>query len=229
MNQSKKEILTDWQKEFPELTVYGANKLLKIVGPVIIGLELIKLPRTPEYRPHFVIYSLWGNRMGSDINACLAGPSLLHQFYDQKRFQYFIPYDKHNLMFPQVVKHIADQMPVSFKGDLPLPTLLKVFDAYSKTPVPAAAPNSFLQAGIQDNKLSLALYADQLEAERILTEIIGRNWDLEHFKLVGVDPKVWLDSLREKVRNRDHFLHIINTNKNDKSLKKLQVSELYAG
>ena len=229
MSHSKKEILADWQKAFPELTVYSANKLFKIVGPVIIGIELINLPRTPGYRPHFVIYSLWGNRMGSDVKACLDGPILLHEFHNEKRLQYSILYEKHNTMFPQLIKQIADQMLLSFKGDLPLSALLKVFDAYSKNSVLAAAPNSFLQAALQGNKLSLALYIDRSYAERILTEIIGRNWDLDHFKLWDIDLKVWLDSLREKVHNRDHFLHIINTNKNDKALKKLQVSELYAG
>ena len=55
----KKQVAEDWQNAFPQLVKYAQNKYYKILGSVIVGIELIKLPKAEDYRPHFVIYSLW--------------------------------------------------------------------------------------------------------------------------------------------------------------------------
>ena len=87
----KKKVIEDWQNAFPQLTLYDQDKLYKVVGPVIIGLELIKLPRTDEYRPHFVIYSLCGNKIGNDVKACLAGHILLKEYTIKKNYNIQYP------------------------------------------------------------------------------------------------------------------------------------------
>ncbi len=53
VSYEKKKVAAEWQSSFPELTQYAENKLYKLLGPLIIGIELIKLPRSPKYRPHF--------------------------------------------------------------------------------------------------------------------------------------------------------------------------------
>jgi hypothetical protein len=40
----KKDIAMDWVKEFPQLTAYKHNKLFKIIGPALVGIEMIRLP-----------------------------------------------------------------------------------------------------------------------------------------------------------------------------------------
>ena len=55
----KKKISDDWGNAFPQLSKYTQNKYYKILGSLLIGIELIKLPRVEEYSPHFVIYSLF--------------------------------------------------------------------------------------------------------------------------------------------------------------------------
>jgi len=58
LKEAKKKVIEDWKSGFPQLNLYGANKLLKIVDPITIGITLIKLPFTQEYRPHFEVYPL---------------------------------------------------------------------------------------------------------------------------------------------------------------------------
>ncbi len=43
--QLKVKVTKDWLQAFPELVAYGANRFYKISGPMIWGIDLIKLPR----------------------------------------------------------------------------------------------------------------------------------------------------------------------------------------
>src|SRR5690606_14982485 len=95
----KKKVIGDWQNAFLELTAFAQNKLYKVVGATVIGLELIKLPRIEEYRPHFVIYPLWEK----DVKTNLDYPILLKEFENKKGFQYDIPYEKHRMFFDDVL------------------------------------------------------------------------------------------------------------------------------
>lgn len=38
-----KKAMEDWKKAFPQLTPYAPKKLYRVAGPVIIGIELVKL------------------------------------------------------------------------------------------------------------------------------------------------------------------------------------------
>jgi len=57
--ETSNAVNVDWENAILQLTLYAKNKLYKRVGPLIAGLELIKLPMSDEYLPHFVIYPLW--------------------------------------------------------------------------------------------------------------------------------------------------------------------------
>ena len=51
----KKKVIEDWQNAFPQLTMHAQNKLYKVVGSCVLGIELIKSPHTESYSPYFVI------------------------------------------------------------------------------------------------------------------------------------------------------------------------------
>lgn len=56
------EVVADWLRIFPELKRYkSGQKILKKVGPVIVGIELEKF-LSDEYRPRVVAYNLLDNR-----------------------------------------------------------------------------------------------------------------------------------------------------------------------
>ena len=73
-----------WLNEYNGLKKFKNGKLYCITGPFILGVELIKLPRVQEYRPHFVVYSLYGLPVGTTLKACLSYPIILFEFYVEK-------------------------------------------------------------------------------------------------------------------------------------------------
>lgn len=218
----KKKVIEDWQNAFPQLSLYAQDKLYKVVGSLVVGLELIKLPRTEEYRPHFVIYPLWKK----DVKSSLDYPILLKEYYNKKGLQYSIPYEKHSAFFNDVLDSIKRQSPLPFDGNLSSKELMSVLDEYSKTPPLSAAPNSYLQAVLQGDKLKTALFLSSEEAQKVLEQIDKRSWDVNHFKAFGVDANEWLQSLKDTITNRDEFLKQIEANKQDKKIAKLHGSEL---
>lgn len=220
----KKKVIGDWQNAFPQLTLYAQNKLYKVVSSIIIGLELIKSPFTDNYSLYFVIYPLWKK----DVKTSLDYPILLKEFKNKKGFQYDIPYEKHSVFFDDVLDSIKKQSPLPFEGNISLKKLIAVLDEYSKTPPLSAAPNSYLQAALQEAKLKIALFIGVTEAQSVLEQINKRNWDTNHFKACGVDVNEWLQSLQTTISNRDEFLKQIEANKQDKKISQLKSSELTA-
>lgn len=220
--ETKKKVIGDWQNALPQLSFYAQNKLYKVVGSIIIGLELIKSPFTDAYSPYFVIYPLWKE----SIKTSLDYPILLKDFKNKKGIQYDIPYEKHGMFFDDVLDSIEKQSPLSFEGNVSLKKLMFVLDEYSKTPPLSAAPNSYLQAVLQEAKLKIALSISSEEAKSVLEEINKRSWDVNHFKACGVDVNEWIQSLKGTITNRDELLKQIDANKQDKKIAKLRSSEL---
>nr|WP_121273825.1 hypothetical protein [Pedobacter schmidteae] len=218
----KEKVIEDWQNTFPQLSMYAQDKLYKVVGSIVIGLELIKLPRTEEYRPHFVVYPLWKQNVKASIDI----PIILKEYYNKKGLQYSIPYEKHSVFFGDVLDSVKKQSPLPFEGNISLKKVIAVLDEYSKTPPLSAAPNSYLQAVLQEAKLKIALSISSEEAQSVLEQINKRSWDANHFKACGVDVNEWLQILHTTITNRDEFLKQIETNKQDKKIAKLESSEL---
>jgi hypothetical protein len=220
----KKKVTEDWLKSFPQLSAFNQNKLYKVVGPCLVGIELIKSPHTENYSPYFVIYPLWKK----DVKMCLEYPILLRDFNNKKGFQYDIPYEKHSLFFDDMVENVNKQTPLPFEGNISFKKVTTLLDISSQTPPLSAAPNSYLQAALQESKLKMALFIRVAEAQNIFEQINKRKWDVNHFKACGVDVNEWLQSLQEVIVNRDEFLKQIEANKQDKRIAKLDSSELIA-
>jgi len=217
----KKQVITDWGNAFPELTVYAQDKLYRVVGPVVIGLELVKLPRTDEYRPHFVVYPLWRK----DIKESLSTPIVLMEYYDRRGFQFNIPYGLHSTSFNEALDSVRKQTLLPFKGIVSLKKIVSVLDDYSKKPPLIASPNSYLQAALQEAKLKIALFISATDAQTILEQIGNRNWDTNHFNACGVDVDKWLRSLHTTISNRNDFLKQIEKNKQGKKMSNLESSD----
>lgn len=218
----KKKVMEEWLIVFSQLGAYNQNKLYKIVGPCLIGIEIIKSPHTDSYSPYFAIYPLWKK----DVKTSLDYPIILKYFKNKKGIQYDIPYEKHSVFFNDVIDSVRKQTPLPFEGSISFKTLVSILDEYSKTPPLSAAPNSYLQAVLQEAKLKIALFIGVQEAESVMEQINKRNWDTNHFKACGVDVNKWLQSLNEVITNRDEFLNQIETNKQEKKISLLKSSEL---
>lgn len=223
----KKKIAHDWENAFPHLTQFAKDKFYRTIGPLIVGIELIKLPKTEAYRPHFIIYALWGNKGGNDVKACLLGPILIQQFYNKKGLQFDIPYEKHDIHFEEMVGCIKKQLPVKLDCDVSLKEFFYLLDEYSKKPPLSASSNSYLQAALKQYKLYSALYAkDTIQANNVFTEAKTKNWDVKHFILCNVQVEDWINGLKQTMLKPDTLMSIITNNLNDDKIKRLKRSEL---
>lgn len=219
---TKQNVTADWLAAFPQLTPYARDKFYKVLGPLVVGLELIKLPASERYRPHFVMYPLWGK----DPKQSLDVPILLREFYDRKQFQYNIPYYNHGVPFADVLTAIQAQAPISFDGDISLGKLFEVYDDQSKRPPLHASPNSYLQGHLRESKLKTALFIDAQIAEKVFHEIKTIDWNVSNFKWFGIDVPGWLDSMQEAINSKENFLRQIDANKADKKISMLKSSKL---
>jgi hypothetical protein len=220
----KKKVTQDWLTALPQLSLYAQNKFYEVVGPLIIGLELIKLPHADKYRPHFVVYPLWKK----DENTSLDFPFILRAYINEKGLQYSIAYDEHGDYFDEVIESIKKYTPLLFDDSISLEQIVDLVDDYSKTSYLSAAPNSYLQAALQEAKFKTTLFIDRIKAQSILEQIKTRSWDLNHFKAFGVDANGWFRGLEETLANQDEFLTRIEKNKLDKKIAQLKSSTLTA-
>jgi len=148
------------------------------------------------------------------------------EYYNKKKLQFSIPYEKHSSYFDEACKSIKEQTPLSFDGDVPLKHIYTMIDWYSNESYLRASPNSYLQARLFQAKLEIALFISISEAQIILEEISRRKWDINHFKMCKADISTWLKGLHETIENRDAFLKQIEVNKSDKKIGKLNSSAI---
>lgn len=214
----------DWLQEFPQLKVYAQNKFYRIAGCVVIGIELIKIPRTDSYRPHFTLYSLCRD----NLKDCMDIPIVLQQFYDKKNFQLDIPFEGESNLFKEAVEIIRRKYPILTSDRISTKDVIVVVDDYSSTKRFSIAPNSYFQGEFMQMKLEIELFAGNTKkAQEILNAVEKRDWDVKHFTACGVDVKEWIDNLQKEVYNQDLFRQKVEINQADKKLAKLGTSLLY--
>lgn len=218
----KEKVMTDWAAAFPQLTEYSSEKLYKIVGPLVTGLELIRLRGTEAYRPHFVVYPLWKN----DGKDNLDKPLFLREYLDKRRLQFSIPYEKHAIFFKEVSENVEENTPLPFRGDISLRTFFSYADAESRRPPLSASSDSYFQGMLQASKARCALYIDQYKAQEVFNDMKLRNWNKTHFAACKVDVGLWLDELQSEINSRVSFLERIEANKQYGKMSKLKISEL---
>lgn len=221
----KKSVNEEWLNAFPQLSSFAQNKLYKIVGLCIIGIELIKSPFSEEYSPYFVIYSLWEK----DSKSCFSGPILMNRLINKKGLQFDIPYVKHSTYFSDAIECFEKQIPVSLNGEITLKSLFEFIDSlFSEMLVKT---NSAQQAKLFELKFYSALYiGNQAQIQNVLNQIqkVSKNWNMQMFELWYGNFDLWIQGLQERESNREDFIKQIGVNKQDKKILKLKSSELIA-
>jgi hypothetical protein len=222
-NDLKKSIIKEWLTEFPELSPYVQNRLYKIVGPIVAGIEILKLPRADDYRPTFTCYPLWK----SSEKDCLEEPLLLQELNNKRGFQLDIPYMEHKSLFQEAIDCTRKQILIGLEGDVTLNNLYNAINSQFSYILVKSSPVS--QAKLYECKLFAALYVDDgALIKKILDDInqTSKSWapNLFEWKFGKVDK--WIGGLKEKINHRQEFLNQITANKRDKKLEKLKSSEL---
>lgn len=222
-NNIKKEIINNWSNDFANLSVYVQNKLYKICGAFVLGIEILSLPRTEDYKPIFVCYPLWK----SEVKQCLDEPIFIQEIYNKKGFQFNIPYTKHIVFFQEAVECTKKQAPILLQQNVSLKQLFETIDKQFSQGIVRASPVG--QIKLIEAKLLGALYVNDLnKCNSVFTELNKsvKNYDPNFLEWKYGKLDIWLQNLQTSITNRDEFLKQIEKNKQDKKISKLQSFEL---
>lgn len=217
----KTKVNNDWLQAFPELVAYTTNHFYKISGPLILGIELIKIPKHETYRPYFAIYPLWKE----SVKDCMDSPYKLIALKNKKGLQFDISYNKHSEYIEDAIKCMREQISISFEGNISLRSLFNTIemDIY---------PMQIIEK-IKVYLLKLYLFLDTNninEMNKILLEIkINKEiLSTNSFEYFFGSFDEWFSNLEKSLSNRDDFLLSIGVNKQDKKIRKMTISDIIA-
>jgi len=223
-NNIKKEIINNWSNDFLDLSIYDQNKLYRVCGAFVFGIEILSLPRTNDYRPTFVWYPLWK----PGIKHCLDEPIFVQEIYNKKGFQFNIPYTKDSTSFQEeAMECTKKQAPILSQQNVTLKQLFEVLNKQFSQTLIKSSPVG--QAKLFEGKLLGALYVNNTNAiKQVLDELsdASKSWPPNLFEWKYGKLDTWLQSLHTIVTNRDEFLIQIKENQQDRKITKLRTSEL---
>ncbi|WP_149240735.1 hypothetical protein [Dyadobacter sp. 32] len=219
----KKIIAEQWLSSVPDLSAFTQNKFYKIVGCLVIGIELINLPKVENYRPYFVIYPLWKK----DLKECLDSPVVLMEIYNKKGMQFSIPYLNHDVYFNEVIENIKRQVPILFSEDIYFKKMddliCRLFDDI------LVKSNSAQQAKLFELRFYTALYVgNENQTINVLNNIKKAStfWNMRMFETWYGKLDLWIQGLQEAIIYREEFVIHVNTIKQERKMLKMHHSEL---
>lgn len=218
MEPTKKEVYNYWLNKLTGLTHYRNGKFYTILEPFIMGIELIKLPRVPEYRPHFCIYPLYRNT----IEECLKYSVLYFEIRQQKGkrrgLQYDIPYNVPLSDIDSVVEDLYIQLGFNFSGDITIDALDFIIDEQANSDM---TKQRLKQPDIYKMKYMMHLYISDKHAKNVIKTIEkeSKNWDLIRFKAYYGSFNSWLEKLKSV--DRDNHVNLIRKMSDHPQIKKL--------
>ncbi len=216
----KSKILKAWENSFPQLFPFAPNKLYKTIGPIIIGIELIQIPKTIIYRPYFVIYSLWKK----NLKECLEYP-IVNIVIENKGIPIELTYTVIDERLNNTIEIVSEQIDVLLENNVKLYTILNIVDKYLVTPIIGISTGSYLQARLYEFKYDLAVFLNNDDLiNSVWGELIIISWDAQHFALWGSSIDKWVNSLKEKLNNRKYLIDKVLENKEDSKINKLKNS-----
>ncbi|MCR6641085.1 MAG: hypothetical protein NVV82_19355 [Sporocytophaga sp.] len=113
------QTLMDWQKEFPDLKRFkSTQKLLKRIGPAIIGIELEKY-MSDKYRPRLVLINLL------DTSYNKISPCVYQSFKNKKGNELFVAYKDHSHLYLDACKIVENEARISLRNK---PTLNEIIE-----------------------------------------------------------------------------------------------------
>lgn len=223
LKKIKKNIKEDWLDSFPDLYPFTLNKYYKIVGCCVMGIELVNVPNTGEYRPHFVMYPLWK----ANVKECLDAPYFYISLVDDKGLQFSVPYMKHEQYFKKSLENVKTQMPLLLTGDVNLNSLFQYVDSWFENIMIQASLIS--QTRICELEFYTALYiGNQNDTQDVLDVIRERSkkWNMTVFDIWNKNFDLWFENLKNMINQKDDYLQRIKFNQNDKKISSLKRFEI---
>lgn len=225
----KKKVNAEWMIAFKELKNYSPTRLLKIAGPIAVGLDIVPMPYMHvEYRPHIECFGLWEDT----IQDCFKYPTISGQFYDRRNCQLNIKYTIHEdensrNKFLDAVALIREQSNIPFEGNVTLTQLFNELDRYTATEL----LNYGMHIGVFEMKVKSAIYLGKTDlAQTVLNEVseITSSWDASRYQIYIGKREDWLERLNNEIVNPSNLVAKTNNNLANPKLKNLHRSALIA-
>jgi hypothetical protein len=219
----KKVTFEDWQKAFPEFTPYSKERLFRIVGPFVIGIELLRGIKASEQNEYSVVFSscfLWD--FPGQFTNLLVG----YYFSNKAGGPLVIKYHEHDKVFKESAACVKTRFPFTYNKDVKLSEIfsfanLRIYDEQQKQ-----HPDTFFLGKLMKMKFYAALYANNMKAANtVLKEIAAKKWTTFPVFFLEVDAVKWLEELKEDAKNRDVFMLQVQASKQNK-IKTFKTSEL---
>ncbi|GGG46670.1 hypothetical protein [Bizionia arctica] len=225
-----KKINKDWKDAFPELKTIGSNQLFEIVGPILVGIELVKSKFQNQYRPYIVISSLFGsdvatNRGGNQLKNCLNSPDFYFGLVNQKQIQFDIGYDSTPDKINEAIKEMKKQH-LPLEQNITVNELFDFIDSH-KSHTSIISDSSGALAYLMEFKYLLSVYLNNEELKNnVLAEIESdkKFWNMEHFEMWIGDYNDWIEKLKKT--KQSELLNSINKILSDSKLKKINRFDL---
>lgn len=219
----KRKVVADWTQAFPELTKVGERRLLRVVGPLLVGIEIVTGPQD-SYRSYNVAYPLWRN----DLKECLDYPEVLYEFVGEQGRQMFIRYDQHDMLFRKAVQSVEQDALFQFCGNISLSSLMKSIDKYERTAL-IKAQGFLARARLLRFRCLCSLYVDRIDIVKYLLSTISaekNQWDMERFIALYGDFDRWFNSLVDLAESDGRLQQIVEMNLKEPKLARLTRASL---
>ncbi|MEL0455919.1 hypothetical protein WJN01_06745 [Flavobacteriaceae bacterium SZ-1-7] len=218
-----KHVKEEWLKAFPNLCPTGSNKFFEILGPMIVGIELVKLSYGDEYRPYMVVSSFWNtgiikNKLESDFKRRISTPNIYSSLTHSDGRGFNIGYYDTSL-----IKEASSQIKERFLPlgqNVSINTFFNYLDFYKDSS--KQAQTSAGEARLLEFKYLVAKYSDDENLSNQIMQCIetGRKvWDMEHFEKWIGNYDAWVKKLENISRNE--LLDVVNKFKLNSQIKKL--------
>lgn len=219
-----------WKHAFPKLELIGSNQLFEIVGPILVGIELVKSKVDNQYRPYLVISSLFGcdvatNRAGNQLKNCLNAPDIYFSLVNQKQLQFEIGFDSSSDKINEAIKEMKRQH-LPLEQDITINELFDFIDAH-KSHTAIISGSSGAIAYLMEFKYLLSVYLSNEELKnKVLAEIESdkKFWNMEHFEMWVGDYNDWIEKLKKT--KHSELLNSMNKILSDSKLNKLNRFDL---
>lgn len=222
-SEIKRSVVADWQRAFPDLRKVGGRRLLRIVGPLLTGLEVVTGPRD-SYRLYNVAYPLWR----TSLKDCLDYPEILHELEDEGGRQMFIEYKKHSESFPLVRQLVERGVLFQFSGNVSLSSLIKSIEKYGQTHM-IRAQGTHARARLLRLMCLCSVFADRIDLARNFLDIIESEkgqWDMKRFVAMLGSFDTWFSDLFALVEARDKLHALVDMNLKDPKLIRFSKANL---
>jgi len=217
--------MKEWSDEFHGLYPFSKNKLYKIAGPFIIGLELVKIPRIEACKPYFVIYPLYGKT----VKDCWRRSLFLMEFKNSRGRQFEIWYNDKFGQLQLAHEFIKAVLPFNLNEPcIDYDSFIELIDYYLyKYDHGMFRKHSGNRANMFEIKFYAALYANK-NTHVILEEINidKESWDMILFNNLHGDYHIWYNKLVESLNKLSLLSATIDKNKTEKKIERFPVSEL---